>query len=68
MTDFPGSGMLSVEARVERMYGPTSWRSTTYVGGQLSFAGIMIKPSVGWMVDVHDPRDSHYQITTGLGW
>jgi len=68
MSDLLWSGMISLEARVARMYGPTSWRNTTYAGGQLSLAGIICKPSLGWMVDVHDPRDRHYQIATGVGW
>jgi hypothetical protein len=83
MSEFLGSGMMSLEARVARMYGPTSWRSTTYVGGQLSFAltpfipphwfdGPLnigtFKPSIGVMVDPHDPRDKHTQIAVGGGW
>jgi hypothetical protein len=69
MSDFLGSGILSLEARVTRMYGLTSWRSTTYVGGQLSFAGIIWKPAIGWMVAVDNPHDVHGQITLfGGGW
>ena len=68
ISHFLGSGMLSLEARVERMYGPTSWRSTTYVGGQFSLAAVIFKPSVGWMVDPRHPSENHIQVATGCGW
>jgi len=69
MSEFLGTGILSLEARVARMYGPTTWRSATYVGGQLSFAGILWKPAIAWMVATDDPRDRHTQITIcGFGW
>ncbi len=68
-TDFIGSGVLSLEGRLERMYGPTSWRRTTYVGGQISFSAIICKPALGWMVAADDPRDRHFQIVfAGAGW
>jgi hypothetical protein len=67
--DFLGSGILSLEARVSRMYGPTTWRSATYIGGQLSFACIIFKPALAWMVAADDPRDEHFQIVlAGVGW
>ena len=68
MDEFLGSGILSLEGRVERMCGPTTWRSTTYVGWQVSFAGIIFKPAVGCMVAADNPRDRHCQIATGAGW
>ena len=61
MDEFLGGGILSLEGRVERMYGPTTWRSTTYVGWQVSFAGIIFKPAVGCMVAADNPRDRHCQ-------
>lgn len=69
MSDFLGSGIVSLEARAERTYGVNTWRRTTYAGGQLSFAAIIFKPSVGLMVDAHDRRDAHVQIAfMGVGW
>jgi hypothetical protein len=62
------SSIISAEARVERMYEPTLWRSTTYVGPHLSFGGTFLKASVGWMFDVHDRADNHFQIGVGGGW
>jgi hypothetical protein len=68
ISEFLGAGVLSLEGRVERMYGPTSWRSTTYVGWQLSFAGIIFKPALGGMVASDNPRDQRVLLATGLGW
>jgi hypothetical protein len=69
MSVFLGSGILSLEGRVERMFGPTSWRRTTYVGAQVSLATIFWKPAVGLMIAPDDPRDHHWQITfIGGGW
>jgi len=68
MDEFIGSGILSLEARVERMYGPTTWRNTTYVGWQVSFAAIIFKPALGCVVAADNPRDRHCQIATGAGW
>jgi hypothetical protein len=67
-SDFFGSGVGSLEARVERMYGLTSWRHTTYVGGQLSLSLVIWKPAIGVMFDAHDPRDARLQVATGCGW
>jgi hypothetical protein len=69
MSDFL-MGIFSLEARVERMYGPTTWRSTTYVGGQLSW-GLMIfgKPALAWMVAADDAHEEHFQfVFFGAGW
>jgi hypothetical protein len=67
--DSLGGGIVSVEARAEQMYGPTSWHRTTYVGWQVSFAGIIFKPAIGLMVNPRDPRDSHAQVVfAGGGW
>lgn len=68
VSEFLGSGIVSLEGRVERMYGPTTWHSTTYVGWQVSFAGIIFKPALGCMVAADNPRDRHCQIATGAGW
>jgi hypothetical protein len=68
MSDFLGSGMGTLEARIERMYGLTSWRHATYVGGQLSWSLVIWKPSIGVMFDAHDPRDARLQVATGCGW
>jgi hypothetical protein len=67
--DFLGAGIISVEARAEQMYGPTGWHRTTYVGGQVSFAGIIFKPAIGFMVNPRDRRDAHAQVViAGAGW
>ena len=69
MSDFVGSGIGILEARAEWTYGLTSWRRTTYVGGQLSLAAVVFKPSVGVMVDAHDRRDRRVQVAfLGAGW
>jgi len=60
-------GLMMLEARVERMYGQTSWRHTTYVGPQVSLS-LMLKFSIGWMVDVHDSSDQHLQVGLGAGF
>ena len=60
-------GLMTVEARAERMYGPTSWTHTTYVGPQGSF-NLMFKFSVGWMINVRDSRDDHLQFGLGAGF
>jgi hypothetical protein len=62
------SSIVGIEARVERMYGPSTWRHTTYVGPHLSFGGIFMKCSVGWMFAVHDKTDNHFQLGFGGGW
>ncbi len=62
------SSIVGLEARLERMYGPTTWRHTAYLGPQLSFGGIFLKCSVGWMFDVEDETDNHFQIGLGGGW
>jgi hypothetical protein len=65
--EFLYGGLMMLEARVERMYGQTSWRHTTYVGPQVSL-NLMLKLSVGWMVDVHDDRNQHIQVGVGAGF
>jgi hypothetical protein len=59
---------VTLEGRVERTYGPTSWRSATYVGPQLTLSAYILKASVGWMVDVNDRTDHHIQIGLGGGF
>jgi len=59
---------FSLEARIERMYGPTHWRHTTYFGPTLSLSGIILKASVGWMVDASDRNDHHVQVAIGAGF
>ena len=59
---------ISVEAHIERMYGPTHWRSATYVGPQLSASAYLLKASAGWMVNTGDRRDSHLQVAVGFGF
>ncbi len=63
---FLESGIRSLEARVERTYGPTAWRKTEYAGAQVSLrTSWWWSPSVGWMFDVRDPAHRHLQV--GLG-
>jgi hypothetical protein len=59
---------VSLEAHIERMYGPTSWRSATYAGPQLSLSLFVLKASLGWMVDLSDRTDHHVQIALGGGF
>jgi len=59
---------VSLEARIERMYGPTSWRSATYFGPHLSLSAYLWKASVGWMVDGNDRSDHHIQLAFGAGF
>ncbi len=60
---------MSLEARVERMYGLSSWRSATYVGPQLTLSTVVVlKASLGWMVDVGDRTDRHVQFGFGFGF
>jgi hypothetical protein len=59
---------VAVEARVERMYGWTSWRGATYAGPHLSLSALVLKASVGWMVDVNDRSDRHVQLAIGAGF
>jgi hypothetical protein len=64
---FLQSGIVSLEARVERTYGPTGWRRTMYVGPQVSLATMWWwKPSLGWMFDAHDAADNHVQFGLGV--
>lgn len=60
-------GLMTLEARVERMYGVTTWNHSTYVGPQLSF-NLMLKLSVGWMINVRDSSDQHPQLGLGAGF
>jgi len=59
---------ISVEAHVERMYGPTEWRSATYLGPQLSLSIYVLKVSVGVMTNVGDQRDRRGQLGIGGGF
>jgi hypothetical protein len=59
---------VSFEARIERMYGLSSWRSATYAGPHLSFSALVMKVSLGWMVDVNDRSDHHIQLAIGAGF
>lgn len=69
MDELLESGVIGVEARLERMYGPTSWRRTEYVGAQVSLAiPWWWRPSLAWMFNVHDAADNHLQIGLGLGF
>ena len=65
--DFLESGIVSLEARFERMYGPTSWRKTGYAGAQVSLATFWWwRPSLSWMYNVHDATDKHVQVGLGV--
>jgi hypothetical protein len=66
--DFFMGPFVSLEARAERMYGLTSWRSATYVGPQLSLSIFVLKASLGWMVDVSHQTDHHVQFGLGFGF
>ena len=59
---------VSLEARIERMYGLTSWRRATYIGPHVSLSAFVLKASVGWMVDVNDRSDHHLQLAIGAGF
>jgi hypothetical protein len=59
---------VSLEARLERMYGLTSWRSATYLGPHLSLSALVMKASVGWMTNVNDRGDHHIQLAVGAGF
>ena len=62
-------GVVILEARVERMYGTTSWQHTTYAGPHLSVVlPIIPKVSLGWMIGVHDAADNHVQVGLGFGF
>ncbi len=59
---------VTLEAHLERMYGPTPWRSATYVGPQVSCSAYVLKASVGWMVDASDRHDPDVQVGIGFGF
>jgi hypothetical protein len=62
-----GSGLLSLEARVARTYGPTSWRKTEYAGAHISLAVFAVgRLTFGMMVDVHDHQIRHTQLGYGV--
>ena len=65
-----GSGLVGLEARVARMYGPTFWRKTEYAGAQVSLAAPfgMMRLTLGFMVDVHDHTDKHGQFGFGVSF
>jgi hypothetical protein len=66
--DFVFSLPVSFEARVERMYGPSSWRGATYLGPQATVSAYVFKASLGWMVDVNDRTNRHVQLGIGFGF
>ena len=66
--DFFAGPFLSLEGRVERMYGPTRWRPATYAGPQLTFSIYVLKASVGWMADVNQRANHHVQVGFGAGF
>lgn len=69
LRDFYFEGYIILEARIERMYGTTSWQHTTYAGPQLSVVLPMTpKASLGWMIGVHDAADNHVQVGVGFGF
>jgi hypothetical protein len=59
---------VSLEAHIERMYGPTHWRAATYLGPQLSASAYVLKASIGWMVNVKERSDNHVQVGIGFGF
>jgi hypothetical protein len=62
-----GSGLLSLEARVARTYGLTSWHRTDYAGAQVSLAVFAVgRLTLGLMVDVHDHQARHTQLGYGV--
>lgn len=62
-------GLVLVEVRIERMYGPTSWSHTTYAGPQVTlYPSIAPKLSLGWMAAIHDTIDNHLQVGVGFGF
>jgi len=62
------SSIVGIEARVERTYGLSTWRRTTYVGPHLFFGGVLMKCSVGWMFDANNKTNNHFQLGLGGGW
>jgi len=65
----PGSRPIAgVEAHIERMYGPTDWRSATYLGPQLSLSVYVLKASIGVMTNMGDQRDRRGQLGIGGGF
>ena len=42
--------------------------SATYAGPHLSFSALVMKVSLGWMVDVNDRSDHHIQLAIGAGF
>ena len=66
--DFFLGPFISLEAHVERMYSATSWRHATYAGPQLSLSVLVLKVSMGWMIDVGDHTDHHLQFALGFGF
>jgi hypothetical protein len=59
---------VSLEARIERMYGVSDWRSATYLGPHISISAYLPKASVGWMVNTNDRSDHHVQLAVGAGF
>jgi hypothetical protein len=59
---------ISIEVHIQRMYGPTHWRSATYLGPQLSLSVLFLKASVGWLVNAIDEHDRRPQFGIGGGF
>lgn len=61
-------GLMTLEARVTRMYGPTSWRSSEYAGlqGSLAIPYGMMRLAVGRMINLRDHADRRYQFGLGV--
>lgn len=67
MPNFLFSGIISLEAHVERMYFST-WPSATYVGPQVTFSWIWMKISIAAMHDINDSTNKQGQLGFGMGW
>ena len=63
-------GLLSLDARVSRMYGPTSWHDTEYAGaqGSLALPFGMMRLTAGAMVNLRDRKDRHQQFGWGVAF
>ena len=61
-------GLMSLDARVARMYGPTSWQNTEYAGvqGSLALPVGMMRLTVGAMINLRDHSDRRQQFGWGV--
>ena len=59
---------MSLDARVARMYGPTSWQNTEYAGvqGSLALPVGMMRLTVGAMINLRDHSDRRQQFGWGV--